>query len=150
MNEIGFTPYEHRQMRFLELHERNGFTLKLYSVVFGDSDFDMARFVTGLEIATSEVPTADASNGRPGVGFAILHQGNAMDYVVLGWWDRENELPLRVFVRESEVWRPAGTNESLCVWDLEIVWFERNAYLQSILCDRGASIENYLEAREIS
>lgn len=150
MNELGYTPYEQRQIRFLELRERNGCTLKLYSVVFGDSDFDMARFVTGLEIATSEIPTADASIGRPGVGFAILHQGNTVDYVVVAWWDRENELPLRVFVRESEAWRPAGSSESFCVWDLEIVWFERNAYLQSILCDRGASIVNYLDAHEIS
>ena len=83
---------------------------------------------------------------RPGVGFAISHQGNGADYAVLGWWDNENELPLRVVVRPQTPdgsWRPARDGESVCVWDLEVIWFERQSYVQTLL--NGGTVEDYLE-----
>ena len=98
-----------------------------------------------LEIASQDIPPADASTGRLGVGFVILHQGQAGDYVVLSWWDRENELPTRVYVSENGDWRRANDRESFCVWDLEIISFERNAYLRSVLCRKGADVSKYLE-----
>ena len=146
MNELGLTPYAERKIQFLGLRELGSCTLKVYSVVYGEDELNQPKFDKGLELASSEIPPADASNGRLGVGFAILHQGQTGDYVVLSWWDRENELPTRVYLGENGLWRPANANESFCVWDLEVIWFEREAYLKSILCRTGASISDYLDA----
>lgn len=82
------------------------------------------------------------------------HRGAGADYVVLGWWDRENELPTRVVVREhaSEApWRPARASESFCVWDLQVIGFERDAYVSTVLApDAGPdAVEAYL-ARNLS
>ena len=33
-----------------------------------------------------------------------------------------------------------------CVWDLEILWHERNAYVRTILSPEGASPEAYLSS----
>jgi hypothetical protein len=109
--------------------------LKQYAVVYGAAVFDMTRFRDGFALALQLLPTSAQTNERLGVGFVIYHQGKVMDYVVLAWWDRENELPLRVFVNERNAgaWRDAQGSESVCVWDLEIIWAERNAYVDTIL-----------------
>ena len=145
INELGLTPFRNRRIRFLGLRDVRGHKLKIYSIVFGGGDIDLPRFDRGLEIASEDIPPVDASSGRLGLGFAILHQGQAGDYVVLSWWDRENELPTRVYVSDGGDWRPANDSESFCVWDLELFAFERNAYLRSILCRKGANVTRYLE-----
>jgi hypothetical protein len=64
-----------------------------------------------------------------------MHQGRG-DYLVLGWWDNENELPLRVLVWGESGWREARGSESVCVWDLRILWHERDAYVATVLSGR--------------
>ena len=57
-----------------------------------------------------------------------------------------NELPLRVFLRDASGWRAARGSESVCVWDLEIVAFERDAYVQTVLAEgRAEDVARYLE-----
>lgn len=147
MNELGFTPYAARKVQFLGLRKLRGCSVKIYSVLYGEDEFDLLRFESGLDLASGEIPSTDTSIGRPGVGFSILHQGQTGDYVVLCWWDRENELPTRVYLRDGGAWRPAHAGESFCIWDMEIMWFERGAYVRSMLCRTGASIPDYLDAR---
>jgi hypothetical protein len=133
-------PYAPRQIHSLELVQAGSWDLKQYAVVYGAAVFDLARFHGGLALALQSLPTPAQTDERPGVGFVIYHQGKVMDYVVLAWWDRENELPLRVFVNErnASAWRAAQGSESICVWDLEIIWAERNAYSETILRARPA------------
>jgi hypothetical protein len=142
-----FRPYIARTVRFWELAEFNGYRLKQYAIVYG-GPFRADSFGDGLRLAFEALPTPAVTADRPGVGFAIAHQGNGADYVVLGWWDRENELPLKIFVRPQTPegqWRPARGGESVCVWDLEVIWFERQAYVQTLL--NGGDSEAYLAKR---
>jgi hypothetical protein len=81
--------------------------------------------------------------GRPGLGFAILHRGRTGDYLILCWWDHENELPTRVWVRDESGWRPARS-ESTCVWDLRVLWWEREAYVATVLAGRDDGAAAYL------
>jgi len=121
-----------------------GWTLKRYSIVYGDKPFEPTRFDIGRRLALGELPVPPKNAERPGVGFIIEHQGNKVDYLVLAWWDRENELPLRVYVRAPfEDWRPAQKSESVCVWDLEVIWREREAYVSTLM--RGEPVEAYLQ-----
>jgi hypothetical protein len=82
--------------------------------------------------------------GRPGVGFAILHQGATIDYFGLYWWDGQIELPARVYVRGPKGWRLAAGGESFCVWDLRVIWWEREAYVTTVLAGRPDGVEAYL------
>ena len=43
-------------------------------------------------------------------------------------------------------WRPAGVNESFCVWDLRVIWWEREAYVGTMLTGRANALESYLAA----
>jgi hypothetical protein len=89
------------------------------------------------------MPQPAVTLSRPGVGLLIFHQGATGDYVVTSWWDNENEMPTRVFVRESNTWRPAAESESFCVWDLKIMWHEREAYVRTLLAGLGS--EDYMK-----
>jgi hypothetical protein len=151
-------PFSPRPTFMLEPLTNNGWRLKRYAITYGELPYDERRFSRARELAMRELPQPAVAHDRRGIGFIIEHQGNAIDYLVLGWWDRENELPLRVFVRdgdESAVWRGAVGGESVCVWDLEVIWGERQAYVETVLgtdADDAAldtAVEAYL-ARDVS
>lgn len=137
-------PIQFRKMRTLE----DGWRLKEYTIVFGERPLDERDLSFGVDLAMRSLPRPATIPGRPGAGFLVLHQGRGAAYVVLGWWDNENELPLRIFVRpyDQPLWRPASERESICVWDLEVLWFERNAYVQTMLSGSG-NIEAYCGMR---
>lgn len=142
-------PWEPRPIRFLGLREHGDWKLKTYSVLYGEAPFDPARFEPGIALALGALPPADAADGRPGLGFLIAHQGLTGDYAVVAWWDHENELPIRVWVRKGEEpWRPARDGESVCVWDLEVVTAEREAWIATMLSPDGPSPDAYLERTE--
>jgi len=138
--------FEPRSTTFDGVLDHDGWRLKLYSVCQGGRDLDEARFAVGQEMALAALPRPAQTNERPGVGLLIRHQANALNYAVLCWWDRENEFPIRVFVDDGEGWRPARGGESVCVWDLEVIWTERNAYVDKVLAKTGVpDLLAYLE-----
>lgn len=141
-----FTPYIARPIRFTGITDIHGYRLKRYVILYGGGPFREADFEIGMKLAFASLPQPAIHTQRPGVGFAIAHQGNGADYAVLAWWSNENELPLQVFVRPQTPggeWRPAIAGESVCVWDLEVIAFERNAYVKTLL--NGGDAEQYLE-----
>ena len=140
-------PYAARNIQFLRLLRQGEWRLKLYSIALDQPVIDEGRFGHGLERALLALPELAQTPSRPGVGFCIVHQGRGADYIVLGWWDRENELPLRIYVKtpEDTSWRPARGSESVCVWDLEVISFERDAYITTVLARPPESTQAYLD-----
>lgn len=67
-----------------------------------------------------------------------------MDYLILCRWDRQNELPTHVFVADDTGWRPAADQESFCVWDLRVIWWEREAYVATVLAEQADGVDQYL------
>lgn len=123
-----------------------GWRIKSYGIAW-DGHPRLAHEEAGVEdLVWDTLPDPAETETRPGVGWVILHLGRDADYVVLGWWDRENELPVRVWVREgAEAWRPARGSESFCVWDLEVIAHERDAYVRHVLGPEGADLDAYLD-----
>jgi len=142
MTDLEYTRFAPRASAFHGIVEHAGHRLKGYAVRFADPPVDWEAHREGIDLALAALPAADPAAGRPGLGFLIVHRGRAAEYVVLGWWDRQNELPVRVFVRNEGPWRPARDGESFCVWDLELVAAERDAYVETVL--GGGTPEAYL------
>ncbi|HET9371771.1 MAG TPA: hypothetical protein VFO19_16035 [Vicinamibacterales bacterium] len=117
-----------------------GFTLKLYRVCLAPPGFDAVRFAGFDRLVDAVLRQVQESDEVPRMGFVIQHQGRTADYLVLAWWTRQNELALRVWVNDGPGWRPAGADESICVWDLEIIWFERNLWIDTGLSGRDLSV----------
>ena len=139
-----YTPYKPRPLHFLGIETIAGYRLKGYSIHYGDADFDRGRFEGGWKLVSATLPQPAAAKGRPEVGFVILHQGKTGDYFILCWWDHENELPIKVFVRDASAWRPANEGESVCVWDLRVIWWEREAYVATMMSGKPDGLEEYL------
>jgi hypothetical protein len=139
-------PFAERDIRFEGVRTGDGWSLKVYAVRYGPDPLDRDAFDDALERARATLPPPDAGEGRPGLGFFIAHQGRTGDYGVLGWWNHENELPLAIQVRRSrdEPWRAAEAGESFCVWDLEVIWAERQAWVETMLARGGPDGEAYL------
>ncbi len=139
-------PFEPREITFRGTRARRGWTLKVYSVRVAGPPIDWPGFDAALEAALGALPSPDPEAGRPGLGLFIAHQGTTGDYGVLGWWNHENELPFQIMVRRGpdESWRTARNGESICVWDLEIVWEERQAWIDTMLAPVGADPDAYL------
>lgn len=143
-----FEPYRPRLTRFAGVRAASGFRLKEYLIAYEDRAIDVRRFEPGIALALRALPAPAVAQARPGVGFLVAHQGRGADYVVLAFWDRENELPLRVFVSErSGAWRPAQGGESVCVWDLEVIHAERDAYVETVLATGPGAADAYLARR---
>lgn len=142
---MSFTRYEPRPLRFLGIRDCRGLKLKVYSIVYGESPLRTPDFEAGLLLAERDLPHPPTSAQRPGVGFIIMHQGRTADYLIMCWWDQENELPLRVYVRDGNGWRPAVGGESVCIWDLRVIWWERETVLSdgSVGDYLGASISGF-------
>jgi hypothetical protein len=137
-------PYAPRPTRFRGVVEYEGFRMKRYSIALPGETFDEARFASGRGLALSAVPEPAVTPDRPGVGIVIEHQGRDADYVVVAWWDRENELPVRVIVGDDSGWRPARGGESFCVWDLAVLAAERDLYVRTVLAPGGPDLDAYL------
>lgn len=140
-------PFLPRPINFLGIEEHNGWRLKLYSILFETATLDRGAFAPGLDLALAALPDPAVTAARQGLGFGILHHGRGGRYVILGWWDNENELPVRVFLHQfdEEGWRVARDGESFCVWDLEVISFERDAYVATLLADPQLEAGDYLQ-----
>jgi hypothetical protein len=143
MKQPTIEPFHDRAITTLPSLEHQGWTIKRYAICYGATSHDASRFDGGRSLALSVLSPSATGPGRVGAGFIIEHQGNMVDYLVLAWWDRQNELPLRVFVREPGAdWRAARDAESVCVWDLQIIWAERQAYVSTVMA--GKDSRDYL------
>ncbi len=146
-----YAPYRSRVITFAGVQSVRGWRLKCYSVTHAPPTPDFAAFADGVDLALQSLPGPDPASGRLGVGFIVGHAGREADYVVLGWWDRQNELPVKVIVRDRVAgasWRPAAGGESFCVWDLQVIAAERDSYVATVLAggDLDAAVEGYLSS----
>lgn len=139
-----------RPTAFVEVRPLAGWRLKLHTITLPGEALDWPQFERGLTLAADALPQPPVAAGRFGVGFVICHQGRGTDYIVLCWWSRENELPIRVFVRPREPqapWRTARSEESICVWDIEIIKRERDAWVRTALAQaKEPDLETYLSS----
>jgi len=137
-------PFASRPTSFLGLLEKDGWRIKSWFIHHPAATPDMGRFELVVEEAVAALPRPAATAQRPGVAVLIAHQGKAVDYLVLAWWDNFNELPTRIWVDDGLGWRAARESESFCVWDLEVLWRERQLYVTHVLGPDKPDLDGYL------
>ncbi|MEN3261842.1 isochorismatase family protein [Sodalis endosymbiont of Spalangia cameroni] len=134
-------PYQPRSITPQEPLTLSGWRLKRYRL-----RYPLAVGVSCFEAAwpqlTAWLPPDAQRADSAGIGVMIEHQGRERDYLVLGVWDNENELRIKIWVTDGGSWRLAR-NESFCVWDMQVLAFERDAYVSTILC-RPPNVDAWL------
>lgn len=130
--------YQPRPIRFLELYPFQDWQIKIYSISAH------AEFVQNslVELAKKELPIwLKNSKNYPldtyKIATLILHEGKEGCFAIINWWIDENMLQQAVFLAPSgqapkfELYSDKGMIS--CVWELEIIWFERNAWVREVL-----------------
>lgn len=139
--------YAQRAIRPAELVLHRDWRLKRYDITIDGSPVPAAAYEEGLRAALAMLPEPAVAADRPGVGFVILHPGRELYYIVLTWWDNQNEMIQRVLVRDAAggAWRDGAGRYSFCVWDAEVIWHERGAYVRHVMTPAdGPDVEAYI------
>ena len=138
--------YAKRTIRFLKTVEIGGWQLKLYSISYGKVKADEALLTAALDLAPKVLPAINEN--VYGLGFMGVHDGRGANFVFIDWWQDENELHHHVFISSKEA--PAQLEEkshtgiSACVWDLQVICFEKEAWLNNMLRADRPNSDGYL------
>jgi hypothetical protein len=127
--------YEPRRVSFLGRAGR----LKHYGIA---ATGDQPR--PELAAATRRVAEQAVPGGA--YGFTIAHDAATAGLAIAYWWANENEIHKHVFAAPLDdpgALEPADGTGMACVWELEVIDFERRAWLEDVLKD--GDIERYLE-----
>jgi hypothetical protein len=145
-------PYVPRHIHFVELWREGVWSLKLYTILH-PSKTASPEVLGACKAAVAEfLPQPAVTPERYGVGFLSLHRGKSYDFISLGWWAYETELHQQSFIRPSGqlgVLEPlSGTELSSDVWDLRLLAFEREIWLEEVLKQPDEDcLERYLARR---
>lgn len=113
--------------------------LKHYGIAVEDRPPDETLAASTGRVAGEVVP-AD------GFGFTIAHEAATAGLGLVYWWANDNEIHHRVFASPLDdlgrLEAADGTGMA-CVWELEVIDFERRAWLADVL--REEDTDAYLE-----
>lgn len=152
MNKIEIQEaYKPRTIRFLELWEASGWQLKVYGIAYG-RPLPRPELVTAAKRVAHQRLLESASNQKNyGMGFLGVHDGRTANFVFVDWWAEENELHHHVYVSPTdkpemlEYVTPTGL--VACVWDLRVLSFERQTWIDTVLKNPNPDSEAYLQTR---
>lgn len=146
-------PYTRRRIRYLGEHHAQDWRCKLYGIA-RDGERPRDALVTSATAAAERVlpqPAITPPGGvddRYGVGFIIVHDSGNFGYVLVDWFAGENEIHQRLLSAPLDGVAQLALHASPaigCVWELEVVDFERRAWLDHVL--KGPDLDAYFAAR---
>jgi hypothetical protein len=109
--------------------------MKLYGIAWQRELPRPELLETAKHVAADVLAKETANNYK--VGFIGVHDGRNACFVFVDFWGNENELFHRVYLsrlNEPQSLTAAKSSESsVCVWDLHLQNFEREAWIKHIL-----------------
>lgn len=142
-------PYVERAVRFLGVWEVDGWRLKMYGISAVSNRPPDALVTEAKRIARDRLPSPPVTNDRYGIGVLIVHEGADGQYVLVDWWTGENMLQHHLYaaapgaVAGFEYISPTGL--CVCVWELEVLYFERRGWIDAVLSNPGGpDFDRYL------
>ena len=143
------SPYQQRAIRFLGPWEHAGWRLKVYGIAYGRPSPRVELVKAAKQVAAERLASVPESMQHYSVGVLGVHDGRTANFVFVDWWADENELHHHVYVSPAD--EPArltyATPSGLaaCVWDLRLMAFERQAWIDAVLKRPGGpDVEAYL------
>lgn len=133
-----FIQYKPRKIEFYQTVKVNDWQIKVYTFTFRENF--QAKEV--LENAIAKLPewlettkTLDFETYQ--IGFLMVHEGRDGVWVILSWWTGENMLRSVTYCTSEampkEFVLTPKTGGMVCVWELELINFERKMWIEHIL-----------------
>lgn len=132
------TRYQTRPIRFIELHEHQDWMIKIYSISIKNERVPS----THIELAKQQLNEwLKLSKNYPlttyRIATLIIHEGREGCFAILNWWIDDNMLQNHVFVatQDDPLYFKLFSDKGIitCVWELAVIWFERNAWVEHVL-----------------
>ena len=148
--------YKKRPIRFLELYTVTPWVLKIYSITTGQSEVVAEKQV---DLVKKYLPEwlekgKQYSLTTYNVATVIIHEGKEGCFAIMNWWVDENMLQHFVYLATKK--QPdrfvlySDNGIVACVWEMAVLWFERNAWVNSVLCSGNINnvvINKYLNCQ---
>ncbi|MFD1019552.1 isochorismatase [Thalassobacillus hwangdonensis] len=142
--------YQKRPIRFLQLWENGGWSLKVYGISYSSEYPSNKLMDKAKELARDILPFPAVTKNRYGLGFIGVHEGSGANFIFIDWWSNENELNHHVYVESHgdpgmfKYVTPKGL--IACCWDLKVLSYERDCWVESVLNNSTGSpdIDLYL------
>lgn len=148
-----FTPYVPRQVRFVAVNLVKDWQIKTYALTKGDARIDeqVWKQVSGnlpdwlKNSRAYSLPTYK-------IATLIVHQGSDGIFAILSWWIDQNMLQVLVYKTDLQANAPfelySDQGIVTCVWEMAVLWFERNVWVEHILSKAHApDFESYLNVQ---
>lgn len=134
------SPYKTRPIRFLELYRHKDWQVKVYSISM-KTEYVQNKFTDLAKRCLSEwlqqITNYPLETYK--IATLILHECKEGCFAIINWWIDENMLQQFVYLasrEKPEVYKLYSDKGMVsCVWELEVLWFERNAWLHYVLAN---------------
>ena len=141
--------YKTRPIRFLGIWEIDNWRMKVYGIAYADNAPQTGLIDAAQRIARQRLAQFDAEQEHYGLGFIGIHQGKTGNFMFVSWWSNENELHHHVYTSSStnphDLTYMTPTGLVACTWDLRVMCFERDAWVETVLKKHpNPDIESYL------
>jgi hypothetical protein len=131
-----FDRFRTRRVTPLGLFEHQGWRLKTYGIGVGETipREELQRIAPIL--ARERLPLPAITESRYGVGWIMVHEGLAGDYVFVDWWTEQDVAQHHLYGAPHLTtpltygW-PEGAG--FCVWEMAVCWHERGAWIGHVL-----------------
>jgi hypothetical protein len=138
-----------RPVQFLGLRSAAGLRLKLYTIVHGHGPADARLIEAALAAAEHHLRDHPTRHTHYGVGFLGIHDGRGENQVFLDLWINDNELLHTIWTSPKDdparLTTPGPDHNSVCIWDLAVQAFEREAWVRHALRRPGGpDLDAYL------
>lgn len=123
----------------------NGYRLKPYSMHIAMHESKRMLSSQELQGLLRKCLSTSADPMDHGVGFAIVHYARDGDYLLVSRWYGGNMLKHELFriSHTRQGWRAVplrSTNIVACVWELQVITFERQAWVYTAMAKGGTEV----------
>ncbi len=142
-------PYKPRIIRFVEIYNHNDWQIKVYSIsvinksIYAEILPEIKQYLNDW-LAQSKITYLETYQ----LATLIIHNGKEGVFAIINWWIDENMLQNFVYLKkENETHFELYSDKGIvtCVWEMEIWWHERNAWIKHILMqNENPNIIGYL------
>ena len=129
--------YKARKIEFLQVVTHNQWSIKLYTITKKES-FSAGSVVKAsfdqLNDWLADMNSFNSSHEH--IAFLIIHEGTEGVFVLINTWVGNNMLQTHIYITNdggSSFKKISGDGLFACIWELEVIDFERKAWLNHVV-----------------
>lgn len=141
--------YKDRYIRYLGFSKIRDWYVKLYTISIDDKKIDRLVINAATDLALVVLRGGNCGFNIYNVAFVILHRAQEGYFLLIGRWVDENMLMQDVYLSDFasplEFNSIHNTHIVACVWELEIIYAERNSWVENVMkSDSSDCLLDYL------